>query len=210
MKIVARTGSFQNPNKETYSVKIEEDQIIKVVYSKSIDQFYIEEDDFGNMVFAGDEITPVNIELSEYRAKETIKFVTDYVGQHKAKLTKFELELYGYKGKFWRKDAEKRLVNVRKEIVDGEITIDENGVARNCIGRVVMSDGMDIIEHITKKFNRRNTEKALEEETRKFIKEYREQQKDHEYSQEELAEMRAAFGEGTTVVDVFTGKEIQL
>jgi hypothetical protein len=43
-----------------------------------------------------------------------------------------------------------------------------------------------------------------------FIAEYREQMKNHVYSEEEKYEMRAAFGEGTTVVNVFTGQTIRV
>ena len=126
------------------------------------------------------------------------------------KKSRFELELSGERGDFWKKDAEKRLEEVKKDIAKGDITIDEDGVARNCLGRVVMSDMADIIELVSKDFNRKNTEDARDKEDRKFIEEYRKQQKNREYSWEELAEMRAAFGKGTTVVDVFSGKKIEL
>lgn len=126
------------------------------------------------------------------------------------KKSRFELELSGERGDFWKKDAEKRLEEVKKDIATGDITIDEDGVARNCLGRVVMSDMADIIELVSKDFNRKNTEDARDKEDRKFIEEYRKQQKNREYSWEELAEMRAAFGEGTTVVDVFSGRKIKL
>lgn len=39
-----------------------------------------------------------------------------------------------------------------------------------------------------------------------FLAEYREARKNHTPSEEELFEMRAAFGEGSTVVDVITGQ----
>lgn len=39
---------------------------------------------------------------------------------------------------------------------------------------------------------------------------YREQMKDYEPSEEEKMEMRAAFGEGEEVIDVFTGKVTKL
>lgn len=210
MQIIARTGDSQNQNKEVYYVKIAENQVVRVAYSKNINQLYIEEDAFGNMVF-NDACTPANTEIkSEYRAKEIIKFVVEHVNQRKSQMTQFELELFGYKGNFWRKDAEKRLKETEEEIKSGKITIDENGVARNCIGRVVMHDMMDIIEHVSKDFNRKNTEKALDKENREFLEEYRKQQENHELSQEELFEMRAVFGEGEIVMDVITGKEIKL
>ena len=51
---------------------------------------------------------------------------------------------------------------------------------------------------------------AYKEDTETFLKRYREQQKNKVYSEEELYEMRAAFGEGETVVNVVTGKRITL
>lgn len=46
------------------------------------------------------------------------------------------------------------------------------------------------------------------EQNRKSIQKYIAHREQVGYSDEELAEMRAAFGEETTVVDIFTGKRI--
>lgn len=215
MKILGIGGNSFRDNKLVYGIEIAKNQFVKVAHCKNINQLYIQEDPFGNMVFTTSKDFPGdipvdNIELSEYQAKEIIQFVSDYIAEKLRKMTQFELELYGYKGKFWKRDAERRLEKTKKSVENGEITINENGVARNCIGRVVMSDMMDILEFIFSNFNRENTEKALEKETQEFLKEYRKQQENHEYSLEELTEMRAAFGEGETVVDVFSGKKIEL
>jgi hypothetical protein len=47
-------------------------------------------------------------------------------------------------------------------------------------------------------------------ETKKVLDQYREQMKDYSPSVEQLYEMRAAFGSGSTVVNVFTGNKINL
>ena len=47
-------------------------------------------------------------------------------------------------------------------------------------------------------------------QSRAWIKSYRESMKDYEPSEEEKMEMRAAYGENAKVIDVFTGKVIQL
>lgn len=52
--------------------------------------------------------------------------------------------------------------------------------------------------------------KVEDEESLKELEEYRERMKDHVPSDEELFEMRAAFGEGETVVNVLTGQRVQL
>ena len=41
-------------------------------------------------------------------------------------------------------------------------------------------------------------------------KSYREQMANHKPSEEELAEMRSAFGDGTEVINVFTGQVTKL
>lgn len=130
------------------------------------------------------------------------------------RMNTFELELAGERGEFWRKDARKRLEKVKNDIVSGDITIDSTGVARNRLGRVVMSDMADIIEQASKdidcNFDKKNTEIARKKEDREFIEEYRKQQMNCGYSQETLSEMRAVFGDGTTVVDVLSGRQIKL
>ncbi|MBR0160346.1 MAG: hypothetical protein IJQ02_03475, partial [Oscillospiraceae bacterium] len=79
-------------------------------------------------------------------------------------MTRFQKELSGQLGEFWKKDAEKELDKVRAELANGEITIDENGVARNCIGRVLMSDMLEKLTYVTDKVNAENTKAARDEE----------------------------------------------
>lgn len=42
------------------------------------------------------------------------------------------------------------------------------------------------------------------------IKAYQKQMENYEYSDEEMFEMRAAFGEGTVVVNIFTGNKVRV
>jgi hypothetical protein len=49
-----------------------------------------------------------------------------------------------------------------------------------------------------------------DDETAAFLADYREARKGYRPSAEEMFEMRAAFGEGETVVDVVTGQEFKL
>ena len=53
-------------------------------------------------------------------------------------MTRFDRELGGEYGEFWKKQAIQYLHNIEEEVFKGEITIDSDGVARNCIGRVVV------------------------------------------------------------------------
>ena len=123
-------------------------------------------------------------------------------------MTRFERELSGELGAFWKKDAEKELAKVKSDLEAGKITIDENGIARNCIGRVLMDDMLEKLLHITDKASAEATRAARQAENEAFLEEYR---KNYEGpTEEERAEMRAAFGEGETVVDIITGQRISL
>lgn len=51
---------------------------------------------------------------------------------------------------------------------------------------------------------------ARDRDNEEFLADYRARMENYEPSAEELFEMRAAFGEGETVVNVITGKKIQL
>lgn len=55
-----------------------------------------------------------------------------------------------------------------------------------------------------------NSTEQREIETAKTIQDYIERMKNHVPDDEEMYEMRAAFGEGTPVVNVFTGVRTQL
>ena len=123
-------------------------------------------------------------------------------------MTRFEREISGGLGPYWQQDAERRLAQVKADLEAGRITIDEAGIARNCIGRVLMDDQMELLLRITDRADADATHAAREAEVEAELAEYRANYKDP--SSEELAEMRATFGPGTTVVDVITGKKIEL
>lgn len=68
-------------------------------------------------------------------------------------MTRFQQELSGALGEYWRKDALKEIEKTRKEFESGEITIDADGVARNCIGRAEMAaafgEGEQVVDILT-------------------------------------------------------------
>ena len=123
-------------------------------------------------------------------------------------MTRFEKELSGALGAYWKKEAKKELERVKKDLDEGKITIDENGIARNCIGRTLHDDMLEKVAMVSDKVNVEATRAARDEETAKVIEAYRASYTGP--SEEEMFEMRAAYGKGTTVVDIFTGKKIRL
>lgn len=125
-------------------------------------------------------------------------------------MTRFDRELRGEYGEFWKKKAIQYLHKIEEEVFRGEITIDKGGVARNCIGRVVVDEVANALDYIIQdgSFRLDETVEARDAEDTQFIKNYMAQNRNP--SDEELLEMKAAFGEGATVIDVLTGKRIQL
>lgn len=123
-------------------------------------------------------------------------------------MTRFMQELNGTLGEFWKQRAEKELETVRADLDAGKITIDEKGIARNCIGRVLMSDMLEKLAMVTDRVDTGATTAAREAEVAKELESYRANKKPH--SAEEIAEMRVVFGVGTTVVDILTGEKTVL
>ena len=123
-------------------------------------------------------------------------------------MTRFERELSGALGAYWKTSAEKELEKIREELEQGLITIDENGVARNRIGRVLMSDMLEKLTYITDAVDAEATAAARDEEVSQTLAAYRANAKPA--SEEEKNEMRAAFGKGQTVVNILTGERITL
>lgn len=123
-------------------------------------------------------------------------------------MTRLEKELSGALGAYWEKEAKKELARVKKDLDDGKITIDENGIARNDLGRTLHDDMLEKVAMVSDKVNVEATRAARAKETAKVIEAYRASCTGP--SEEGLFEMRAAFGTGTTVVDIFTGKKIRL
>ena len=100
------------------------------------------------------------------------------------------------------------LAKVKADLESGAITIDGAGVARNCIGRALMDDLLEMLVLVTDKADSAATQAAREAEVKADLESYRAARRAP--SAEEMAEMRAAFGEGSTVVDVLTGEKIFL
>lgn len=123
-------------------------------------------------------------------------------------MTRFQRELCGDLGAFWQQRAQGELAKVKSDLDSGAITIDGAGVARNCIGRALMDDLLEKLLLVTDKADSAATRAAREAEIKADLESYRAARRVP--SATEMAEMRAAFSKGTTVVDVLTGEEVQL
>lgn len=123
-------------------------------------------------------------------------------------MTRFEREISGSLGAFWKKNAED---DVRKAVAqaDSQATVEADGAIKwNSNGRYLMDDFCEKLEYAGYGFSREATAKKRDAQNAESLAEYR--KNDKGLTGEELAGARAAFGEGTTIVDVLTGKKTRL
>lgn len=123
-------------------------------------------------------------------------------------MTRFEREISGSLGAFWKKNAEEE---VRKAVAmaDADAAVGADGAIKwNSNGRYLMDDFCEKLEYAGHGFSREATAKKRDAQNAESLAEYC--KNDKGLIGEELAEARAAFGEGTTVVDVLTGKKTRL
>ena len=125
-------------------------------------------------------------------------------------MTRFEQELSGNLGTFWKKNAEQEIEKMSQRALDGEIFFGADGVCRwKSNNRVLPTDCREKLAHTPYRslYDEEACKAADEKETAEAIENYR---RNHRTSEEERMEMAAAFGKGTTVVDVITGERISL
>ena len=126
-------------------------------------------------------------------------------------MTRFERELSGSLGAYWKASAEKEIRKMEERQISGEIFFGADGVVRwTSNNRVMPKDCREILSHTVYRdlFSEDASRASEEAETAAFLESYRKNYKGP--SEEEKAEMRAAFGTGSTVVDIITGERIRL
>ena len=122
-------------------------------------------------------------------------------------MTRFKMELSGALGEFWKNHADEELQQVKSDLDSRNIIIDGDGVARNRIGRALADDMLEMVELVAPDcVNVSATRATRAAEMREALKSYASRQS----GAEEMHEMRSAFGTGTTVVDVLSGRRYAL
>ena len=126
-------------------------------------------------------------------------------------MTRFERELNGSLGAYWKSSAEKEIRKMEERQINGEIFFGADGVVRwKGNNRVMPKDCREILSHTAYRdlFSEEASRAAEDAETAAFLESYRKNYKGP--SEEEKTEMRAAFGTGTTVCNIITGERIRL
>lgn len=124
-------------------------------------------------------------------------------------MTRFEQELSGALGAYWKRNAEQEIEKMKQRIENDEIRTNIGGGAFwNSNGNYLPADCAEILAHTDFPFSLEETARARQAQTAAFLESYR--QMSHTPSTEEKAEMQAAFGKGATVVDILSGERISL
>ena len=134
-------------------------------------------------------------------------------------MTRFEQEISGLLDKqvaerkgtendhFWERSAKEEVEKAIKE-ADEKAIVEEDGAIRWKTGSYLMDDFCEKLEYAGYAFSRSATREARDRQVNEELKEYRKQKRS--YSTEEIEEMRAAFGSGQVIVDIFTGERIAI
>lgn len=122
-------------------------------------------------------------------------------------MSRFAREWNGELGSFWQRNAHEEAARLLAQ--RDNIEVEEDGAAK------WISSGnylpADVVEKLTFAgadfFSAEATAAKREAQTAAFLENYR---RNHRTTEEERMEMEAAFGKGTTVMDIITGEKIQL
>ena len=125
------------------------------------------------------------------------------------RMTRFEKELAGMYGAYWKAEAEKEIAKMQARVDNDELRTNMNGGAFwSESGNYVPEHIIELLTYVDFPFDPEETRRAREAQHDIILENYRKNYQGP--SEEELIEMRAAFGTGVTVVDVITGQEISL
>lgn len=124
-------------------------------------------------------------------------------------MTRFEQELSGRLGAFWKKNAEQQIERMQAKADNDEIRTNAHGGAFwTSNGNYLPADAAEILGHTNFTFSLEETARARAEQTKAQLERY--SRAATEPTAEERSEMRAAFGTGTTVRDCITGRRVRL
>ena len=121
-------------------------------------------------------------------------------------ISRFEKEITGMLGEYWRRQAEVRVKSCIRE-ANKDAEVDETGAIRwKHNGNYLMDDYCEVLEYAEYPFSREATRVAREAQNELFLREYKRS------GQSVIVdpEMIAAFGKGVEVVNILTGETIIL
>lgn len=125
-------------------------------------------------------------------------------------MTRFQMEISGKLGDWWKKNAEKEVFEALECAKKDAIVEDDGAIRWISSGNYIPDDYCEKLEYGGYNFSRKATKIKNDKQQSEFAKEYKERMKNYKPSEEELYEMRCAFGEDTEIVNIITGQKIFL
>ena len=123
------------------------------------------------------------------------------------RMTRFERDYRGDFGEYWKNDAQKQIAKMIQEYESGQLVIEADGAGRwKSSGHYIPDDCAVVAVYAGIPIDRDATKRARDRQNAEFFKSI----KPREYSAEEMAEMRNAFGAGAEVVNVLTGQRFRV
>lgn len=125
-------------------------------------------------------------------------------------MTRFQMEISGKFGDWWKKNAEREVSEALNRVKTDAIVEEDGAIRWISSGNYIPDDYCEKLEYGGYNFSREATKIKNDKQQSKFAEEYRERMKNYKPSEEELYEMRCAFGEDAEIVDIITGQKIFL
>lgn len=123
-------------------------------------------------------------------------------------MTRFEKEISGTLGEYWKKSAEKEVTSSVNDADNNAIVEEDGAIKWKNNGNYLMDDFCERLEYAGYNFSRSATAKKREKQNKEFIESYR--NNNPGFTEEQINEMKSIFGNGTKVVDILSGEEILL
>ena len=125
-------------------------------------------------------------------------------------MTRFQKEISGEFGEWWKKNAEREVSEALNRVKTNAIVEEDGAIRWISSGNYIPDDYCEKLEYGGYNFSREATKIKNDKQQSKFAEEYSERVKNYKPSEEELYEIRCAFGEGAEIVDIITGQKIFL
>lgn len=120
-------------------------------------------------------------------------------------MTRFEREISGSLGEYWKTSAEKEVRDAVIKVNSDAIVEEDGAIKWKSNGNYIPDDFCEKLEYAGYEFDRQATSNKRDVQVSEFIKNYTKNKKD--FSEEEKMELDANNKPGTVIVDTISGSE---
>lgn len=120
-------------------------------------------------------------------------------------MTRFQKEISGQLGNFWKKNAEDEVAKAVKSANEDAVVDSDGAIKWKLSGNYIPDDFCEKLEYAGYDFDRQTTSDKHDIQVAEFIKNYKLKKTD--LSDEEKAELDANYASGTTIVNMISGNK---